>query len=336
MDRRSLLQAMLALPMASALEKYAFSAQSVTRPAALKVVFDGLFALVVQADRFWEVRAFTPRDPTNLHTLRVFGKGVDFEFNCASDANSTVRTHNFRLLQDGLKAATKLEGAMPEIDRKLCDFNMATERWCQENYWATIDLPAPDRIFPIGPMRPVHFANSGTRGCVPSTLVLEYQVTELDKVTMVHRGNKPFQPVPCEEVAKSYWEGCKKMSTLRSKDPASSDWEMPGMCSEWKDQYPFFCKPGDVTFFFGVGLQAGSANYDHPIAFFNREILRSFPNLRGRLEIDWLGRPGACKSESCGTSGHVERQFLERMGNAHLMEVSAVVDCHLAGPVVRT
>src|SRR5215469_15661006 len=149
MDRRTLLQGLLALPAVSALDCYTCAAPAPeSRSVKLRVVLGGAFGLVVQQDRGWGVRAFTPRDSEGRHDLTVVANDGDHHH------PEEKQSRNFTLLSSGLK---ETKARFPEVDKDLCDFRASTNKWCQEDYWLTIDLPAPQRITFMGPMTPVRF-----------------------------------------------------------------------------------------------------------------------------------------------------------------------------------
>jgi hypothetical protein len=344
MDRRALLQGLLALPVASALDgiKYVH-AQAPSSAVTLRVVLDGAFAIVLQADSRWNLRIFTPIDTAGMHEFRVFGSQLAHTCKDGEITSSTQR-YNFTLLPEGLKPSS----SRPTIDSCLRDFNVATDLWCQSRYFVTIDLPAPRNITFLPPLSTVVFKNrdDGSKyerkeGCMPSNHVLEYDVTDATKIKMAWQQMKKdveFRPITNEELWERYRKGCDEMRGDHSKDREGMP--MPPQCSdsgirEMRERFSLF-KSGDLTFFFGVGLPRGSRDTAHPVQFFNDRILESFPNLRDRLAIASIGGPSpACNNKLC-KPGDVPGASL--LGPAtpqgHLMNVSSVIDCHVSGPVV--
>lgn len=349
MDRRSLLKGLLALPVASALDgiKYAH-AQPQLSAVTLRIVLDGAFAIVLQADSRWRIRVFTPIDTTGMHEFRVFGSQLD---QICKGGEITSRLQNsFTLLPDGLEPSS----TRPKIDRCLHDFNVATDLWCQSRYFVTIDLPAPRSITFMPPLSTVTFKNGdndskhpGRKGCMPSNHVLEYDVMDATKIKMAWQQKKKdveFQPITSKELLERYRNGCDELRDDYSKDREHT-W-MPPQClksgeDEIREKFSHF-KPGDLTFFFGVGLPHGSSNPDHPVGFFNDRILESFPNLKERLAIASIGGPStecykACKAEEA-TDKAVLRPLVLRPSapQARVVEAvySSVVDCHVTGPIV--
>jgi len=331
MDRRALLRGLLALPALSALDRIggvarALNPQTYTGGRTLRVVLDGALAVVLQTDRRWGVRVFTPRDCTGQHQFYFFHQ----DHQGSGEPAPSKKPYHFELQPAGLKPSR----TRPEIDPALCDFTASTDMWCQSDYAVTIDLPAPKRIGFLRPLAPVHFKHSQKRGCMPFNHYLEYDVADWNEVAMESNDGKPFRPMKCEEQVKRYLTECGNLQKRYSLKGADSD-QIPDLCRN-STHFENFCRPGDLTFFFGVGLPADSRDLQHPVAFFNERILESFPRLRGQLEIDWIGRASDhCKSAACSSGEAAESSILrEETTRARIIEASSVVDCHVSGPVV--
>ena len=349
MDRRSLLQGLLALPVASALDGTMFaqgpsqshSAIPQPRPVTLRVVLDGSYAIVLQADSRWRLRVFTPIDPTGMHEFRVFGSQLDHS--CKDGEFTSSMRHNFTLLPEGLKPSS----TRPTIDSCLADFNVTTDLWCQSRYFVTIDLPAPRNITFMPPFSTVVFKNrrdgsshEKKEGCMPANHVLEYDVTDAAKIKMAWQQMKKdveFRPITNAELWDRYRQGCEELRGDYSKD---HEMQMPLQCSEtgakeMQEKFSTF-KPGDLTFFFGVGLPRGSPDRDHPVQFFNDRILESFPNLKDRLAIAAIGDPSPACNKACKAGGAPGEALLKpAIPQARLVPASSVVDCHISGPIVK-
>lgn len=326
MDRRTLLQGLLALPVVSALDCCSYGARAPkTRSAKLRVVLGGAFAVVLQTDRGWGVRAFTPRDREPLHNLTVVAHNVE-----RSDQQGK-QARNFTLLSSGLKNNT---GRQPEIDPALCDFTARTSKWCQENYWLTIDLPAPQKIGFMGPLAPVAFGDPEREGCMPPNHVLEYDVIDPSLVRMEEQGKEALRPAACDKLKERYEQGCRnleKQPSNRTKE-REDEGSARGMC-KGKDAYDSFCRHGDLTLFFGVGLGDISANPDHPKQFFNERILESFPGLN--LRIRSLGHPGDPCKHACTSNSNLGQTMLRDTTPAgRFIEAAFVYDCGVTGPTV--
>jgi len=346
MDRRALLQGLLALPVVSALDRTRYAhAQTPSSAVTLRIVLDGAFAIVLQADSRWRIRVFTPIDTAGMHEFHVFGR--DLAHTCKDgEITSIPQRYNFTLLPDGLKPSS----TRPTIDNCLDDFNVTTDLWCQSRYFVTVDLPTPRNITFMPPMSRVIFKNRTRRskdktneGCMPSNHVLEYDVTDATKLRMAWQQMKKdveFHPITNDELWERYRQGCDDLRGEYSKDREGM-W-MPPQCSdsgikEMQDKFSPF-KLGDLTFFFGVGLPRGSRDTEHPVQFFNDRILESFPNLRDQLAITSIGGPSAaCNNRVCKPGRIPSASLLRHTApQEHLMNVSSVVDCHASGPVVTS
>jgi hypothetical protein len=346
MDRRSLLQGLLALSLTSPLDGFNVqSNRNNTQPystTTLRVVLDGAFAVVIRADSRWSIQVFTPLDLSGMHEFRFFGSQLDQT--CKSgEITSSLRPYNFTLLPEGLKT----DPAPPTIHSCLRDFTATTDLWCRSRYFVTIDLPAPKNITFMPPLSTVVFKNRENdsryrknEGCIPFNYILEYEVADPAKIKMAwqqdRKADVEFSPISCEDLAARYRRGCEDLRKEYFKN--HDNMLMPPQCSEEGDkemrEKSNFCRPGDLTFFFGVGLPPGSQGREHPISFFNDRILESFPDLKERFAIKSLGGP--CR-ESCKAAGNPKEAYLEHaVPEAHLVEAyySSVVDCHLAGPMV--
>lgn len=327
MDRRDLLRGLLAVPIANALSGPQHQPGAARRhgPHAgrgtLKVVIDGSFAIVLQTNSRSRVRAFTPRDPDNKHKFYFFDQREQLRSAHPLESRSTERPYHFELLPRGLKVQSK-----PEIDIGLADFTASTDRWCQEDYLVTIDLPCPRKITFMPPQRSVIFKNGRREGCISYNHILEYEITDRARVTMAWQDVKEFHPVPCADLVKRYQNACQELSeNERAATPP---------CSEQK-MYSSFFGNSDVAFFFGIGLPGGDPDYEHPIRFFNESILASFPHLKSKLEIASLGQVTSCKQQAHSLrAALVPATLTQRMPRPQLIEVSSVVDCKVSGPVV--
>jgi len=325
MERRTLFRGLLALPLVSALERYTFGASTQETPAKLRVVLGGAFALVLQTDRGWGVRAFTPRDGKRVHNLSVVAHNVE-----RVDPQEK-KARNFTLLSSGLKDTT---GRQPEIDRGLCDLTVRHSRWCQEDYWVTIDLPAPKGIRSIGPMTPVVFGDPAKEGCMPPNYVLEYDVINRGLVGIEEQGKEPLRPAACDKLKQRYEQGCRnleKQTSDRAKE-RGDEGSVHGLC-KGKDAYDSFCRPDDLTFFFGVGLGNLADDPNHPKQFFNERILDSFPGLN--LKICWLGYQGDTCRHACTSDSKLGQTMLhDTTAAGRFIEAALVYDCQVTGPTV--
>lgn len=341
MYRRTLLKNLLASSVVPLLDRLQAKPmiqqskpQSTPQPASvLRIILDGAFTVVLRSDSRWKVEVFSPADPLHRHEFRFFGSKVNKT--CKNEIAS-ASTWNFTLPLEGIKT----NPVRPSVDACLRDFNVATDRWCRDRYFVTLDLPAPRRITSIPPLSSVVFQNPdpkgrARRGCLTSNYVLEYDIVDDGKIKMAWQqggeNDQEFTPITWQELLDRYAEGCKELKA-QSHDQTM---EMPKQCSEngsmIMHQKLKAWKPADLTYFFGVGLPPAASDRDHPVSFFNDQILASFPDLQKRLAIQSFG--GYC--QKCTADEYSEDVLLKHeQSQARLVEISSVIDCHFAGPVV--
>ena len=342
MDRRDLLRGLLAMPIASTLGAGQHKAKGSSyppRPAAsgkLSVVVYGAFAIVVQKDRGSRIRIFTPREENDKHQFYFFDDPKRRDHKGPLRPQPTNRVYNFELSSEGLRTQTE-----PEIDTGLASFNVRTDEWCQKDYFVTIDLPVPKRITFTPPPAPVKFRHHDRHGCMPVNHVLEYDVTDQSKVRMM-LGEDLIGPTPCAELIRRYQDECRKHGEERPGSSRTGEDHKRGECSDVPKEYASTCPESGWTFFFGVGLLASphdeEERKEHAIRFFNKQILKSFPGLQERLEIEKLGRRGEpCKNETYSSQATLAPAILRPglLGEPRLLEASHIIDCQLTGPVVN-
>jgi hypothetical protein len=326
MNRRDLLHWLLALPLVPVLPGPKPQAEDRDHhprpvPGRLRVVVDGAFAIVVQADSRSRVRVFTPREPAGRHELYFLDQPKQRRSTGALEPRSKDRSYHFELLPSGIKSSSK-----PEIDAGLADFNVSTDQWCQEDYFVTIDLPCPRRITFMPPERQVTFKNGGRKGCVPYNHILDYEVTDLGKVKMAWQDVKEFHPVPGIDLMERYKAGCKELGESERYRPP---------CADEKVYKSMFGEPNEAFFFFGVGLPGGDRDEEHPIRFFNESLLASFPRLKEKLAIASIDLHSQCKTQAGNSRGELHAAALtQRAPQPRVLEVSSIVDCKVSGPLV--
>jgi len=323
MNRRSLLQGLLALPVAGAVGgcRHRYQGGNSGDPSArvnrLLVVVEGQFAIVLQKNNRYRVRVFTPADPDHLHKLHFPGGSEQFEVKNASENQS----HNFELATDGLTTSWQ----KPELHR-LGSLNVPADQWCQENYPLTVDLPPPASISSVLPLVRVVFEN-GKRGCMAVVRVLEYHVTDVSKVKMLASGGEEVRPTPCTALIKRYTDACQQHEA--GQRPDSRQAQPTLSCSERSKQLASYFHESDVLFFFGTGL-TNTTDQNHPIKFFNDQILRSFPGLQ-RLKLQDIRPEEECPNQE--TDSRSEDPQL-RQSAPRFREASYVPDCTASGPTV--
>ncbi|HWZ43955.1 MAG TPA: hypothetical protein VNW97_10780 [Candidatus Saccharimonadales bacterium] len=308
-----MLKGMLSLPVAGALgcrpedEPNEGPAPSPDK-GKLHIVLNGAFAVVIQKNARNRLRVFSPREPSNLH---------EFYFNDPYAAEDRRKSHNFELLPDGLAPSPKLA-----VDDQLRAINKSTDLWCQDDYFVTIDSPAPQRI---GFVPPLHDAVlvSGEKIKVPAVLVLEFGVTNPDKVRIISQDSKPTPPLRFAELIERYGKRCSEKGEERFR----------AECNEMKKRFESQFRRSDLGYFFGVGLNHRDA--EHAKSFFNKQVLASFPHLAKSLELSSIDAPSAYQKQTLAPSPRmVSAVWQPEMQTPRLLQVASVYDCTIAGPIV--
>jgi hypothetical protein len=145
--------------------------------------------------------------------------------------------------------------------------------------------------------RPLHVKfASGRAGLMPTNYILEYYVEEAEKVRLT----------------------CQQLEDKCAPSPN--------------------CPPGLLRFFFGASPTKRDDQQKHAVEFFNFMLHRCFPDLEERYRLSYIER-----SEENGglPSTPIRPRLMPGVLNAdspsaHLLGISAVLDCQLIGPVVRT
>jgi hypothetical protein len=274
----------------------------------LNIVINGAFAVVIQKIARNRLRVFSPRDPSNLH---------EFYFNDPHDPRDKRQTHNFELLPDGLELSQK-----PIVDERLVAFNKATDLWCQDEYFVTIDLPAPRRISFVPPLHDAVLV-TGDKIKVPATLTLEYEVTNPGKVRIVSQDSKQTPPLRFSDLIERYGGKCSEKGEERFKSE----------CAEMKRRFETAFPGSAAGYFFGVGLNHRDS--EHAKNFFNKQILASFPHLARSLELRSIGdSPGYQKQSAVPDPRMVSAAWQPEMQAPRLLQVASIYDCTISGPIV--
>jgi hypothetical protein len=316
MNRRGLLKGILALPVASALgcqaEKNSGDAQKVSGPGqgTLRVVLNGAFAVVIQKNTRNRLRVFSPKDLSNVH---------EFYFNNPRESRPKNQPYNFELLTDGLEITAR----PPEVDGGLSAFNVATDLWCQDEYFITIDLPAPQRISFMPPLTNAVLA-TGAQIHIPSNLVLEYKITDLGRVRMVSQDMKDVAPIYFSDLVRNYSGLCSE----KGSEKFNSE------CRAMEKRYQSI--PGSAPgYFFGVGLASNHPDAAHVLQFFNTRILASFPHLAKRLELRSVTSGSVNQNRALSVSPGLESAvWRPEVQSPRLLQVASIFDCTIAGPIV--
>lgn len=317
MNRRGLLKGMMALPFANALGCRAGNAPDAVPEApdrgkgVLRIVLNGAFAIVIQKNARNRLRVFSPRELSNLH---------EFYFNDPREPRSKTQAQNFELLPDGLELSRRA----PEVDSNLAGFNVKTDLWCQDEYFVTIDLPAPQKISFIPPLHTATLS-SGGQIRVPSVHVLEYRMTDPAKVRMVSEEMKETKPLYFSDLVKNYGGACSQ----RGAEAYKAD------CQTMQKRYESAIPGSAAGYFFGVGLASGHQDAGHAVQFFNTRVLASFPHLARKLELKSIYDAGANpKRSSLSSPQIIPADWQPETQTPRLLEVASVVDCLISGPIV--
>jgi hypothetical protein len=268
----------------------------------VQILLEGAFAVVLHKNSPNRLIAFVPRPEEEGH-----GLDHDFFFNDPTSPMSPrpregqdPAGYHFQLSEAGLRN-------YPEtyVNPGFADFEAYTQKWHLPDRIVTIELPFPNSINFSG--RPLHveFA-SGRLGSMPTNYILEYYVEDVKKVNLL-------------------------CSQLGDKCPPSPN-----------------CPPNVLRYFFGVSpAKAPSTNkedkyakddeQEHAVNFFNFIIRRCFPELQEHL----LKHIEPSEKSRRRTSSAFRPRLMPGVLTpdappAHLLEVSAALDCQSIGPIVHT
>ncbi|MGZ4865828.1 MAG: hypothetical protein ACXV7C_01305 [Candidatus Angelobacter sp.] len=303
MRRREILKALAIVPIASAIGNCLQDrpAPSAAPPKGknvhtLQILLEGAFAVVLQKNKPNRLIAFVPRPENDGH-----GLDHDFFFNDPTAPRPAVGKdpagYHFQLSEEGLRS-------YPEtyINPGFADFTAYTQKWRLSDRVVTVELPFPNSINFSG--RPLHveFA-SGRTGVMPTNYILEYYVEEAEKVKLT----------------------CSQLGDKCSPSPN--------------------CPPGVLRYFFGVSPtrkdgaekhEKGNAG-NHAVEFFNFMLRRCFPELEEhRLAYIEPSEIRGGRPSSAIRPRLMPGVLTPDSPSAHLLGVSAVLDCQSIGPIVRT
>ncbi len=296
MNRRDALKALLAAPLAGALGGCAKHIhRHPLRPAVLRVVLQGPFAVIVHKNEGNRITAYVPVDPDNLHKFRFQKLSMD----------RTDPHYQFELKTNGLTKSSR----PPYIDRCFDDATVQISNWRADplsDYFVSMNLPAPQIISFIPPVETVTFKH-GTRriGHMPANHVLEYRVDDLDDVYLNSPQLGRPQPVSCSELLEEYRD-------YRAKEEPLYQQMLPGEPMPLPMQPPDLCSDNDVhTYFLGVGLPPETPRLTkatHGVNFFNLQLLPSLHDSRATRDMELepigdYGNPTPGRNNTSLTSG---------------------------------
>lgn len=287
MKRRTLLQSMIALPVAGALSgcKHHDGSKGI-----LRVILQGPFGVVtVRRGDDYRINAFVPLDknfdPNMQHQFR-FGTPTS----PAVGSEGEGKRFHLELGEKGLE----LGGWPPYRDHGFDDFNLRSiGDWRPEpdKYFIYLDLPAPDVITYIPPTLEVEFTKRPLTGSMPVQQILEYRVSDMDDVHL-HSDTKELddkRPVSISNLLQEYRKHWETPEHKQHEDEEQQYQErMSPHSGAPYSQRTFIeenlqqsLKSNISTFFFAVGL---SEKYpvpqldSHGVRFFNESLLPAFIN----------------------------------------------------------
>jgi hypothetical protein len=277
----------------------------------LRLILNGPFALVLEEKKPDRITFFCPKDEQRLHRFYV-------NWQLKDDGKDQSHVFHFELPPDGLEYSKK----HPYLDQCFKDITFTTDLWRKQEYFVTLELPIPDSIGFVSPLEPVIFEGN-RHGLMPLNNVLEYRMSDPDDVKLVSK-NERIATQPVTKLTTEYAGYCQKN---RHKDPMASE-----ECSDLENEFKRWDE-GDVrTFILGVGLEDSvdpQVAKRHAIAFYNKLIADSFPNVKGKNLIQ-IG-DGMSGTPSRGAMLTPTVWNPDQMPGLY-RNVSAILDCGLIGP----
>lgn len=328
MNRRDLLKALGAMPLAGALGSCANASTNPaqtpdrdkdrdkdkdkeTKAHTLQILLEGAFAVVLQQAAH-RLTAFVPlQDPAR--------KDLAHEF-CFNDpgkpreSREKDRGFRFELSGEGLHQYGYPEPA-PYLNPGFNDFNAMTDKWRLPPSLVVLDLPFPRSInFSGRPLR-VKFGKHALKpsGLMPTNYILEYRIDEESKVH------------------------------LKCDHPDVNCGPSP------------HCPPGVMRYYFAVGptMKDAAGRQKHAVDFFNFLLTRAFPDLAQKYELAEIepsdydepgetGGPAQTRPTSLEMAPYQPHSMLApavlRGGapRARLLPVASLVDCQSGGILVSS
>lgn len=278
MNRREVVKGMLALPalglMGGCQQWFKKDPDRPTTGTKLCVILQGPFGVVLSKGKGYRVTAFVPKTDAN--------DPLQHEFRFRSPTSAPCMAgYRYELLQKGLEI-TEQE---PQVDRGFANVLFSVNKWVPDpdNYFVTLDLPAPDAITYLPPLVPALFDSghdSGTRlGSVPLNHVLEYRVSNADDLRL-----RPKESQSCgtgDELKP--WPSVKLLEKYKDLHQELRD-EAEAPSSSQRPNVPRLLAQYSYVYFFGVGVppnKKGALNLqdlmkqrvDHGVRFFNERLL---------------------------------------------------------------
>lgn len=321
MNRRNLVKTMLALPVAGAVSACRREPEHRVS-GALKFILQGPFGVVLHPQNAFRIKAVIPFDSEGLHEFR-FGNPARVQSKQGS--GSTRTSYHFVLGEEGLE----ITGKKPRIDAGFYDFffpHLGDPK--KQDYFVTLDLPAPDAITYTPPAQPVLFGSRVAMSALNH--IFEYTVRDPSKVRLHSEQLGEQAPLPCSDLYKDYQEGWSNL-----KQPTHPEESQYNNIEE-----NLKAAQGDCSaFFIGVGLDPNTpplAALAHAFAFFNQDLVRSFPDAPPRLRENKLQPIGECNPPAGRSAENAPPMLMPAVwrgdsARPHLLQVSSYMDCQGTG-----
>jgi hypothetical protein len=312
MNRRDLLKALGALPVAGTLEACMHGHSNPTPSTkinSLQILLEGPFAVVLQKQS-QRLTAFVPLpDPARkeLEHSFVFNDPASYK---RPDEKS--KGYRFELSGEGLHRYPN-QNEESYVNPGFSDFSAETQRWTIPPSLVVLDLPIPRSINFSGRPLSVRFGKKALKpaGLMPTNFILEYRVDDEEKVRLkCNQSAMDCEPSPhCPPGVRRFFFGVSPIS----HDP--------------------------------------KIRQQHAVDFFNFLLEKAFPDLQQKYELVYIepsdyeepGGGGAGSTRPANFRPAVEaspRVISAVMGPAlppaRLLPVASLVDCQLGGFFVKT
>jgi len=300
-------------------------------PQTVKVLLNGPIVLVQTPGKPNVITAFSPRDPGGLHSffLNRLQDGIP------QTKDGTPQAIHIALLPDGLKQVSDsaIDSVIDPYYPKELVVHTPTWKRPSDDYFVSIELPVPEKITFAPPLNPVTFAD-GTQSFMATNFVLEYKVADYSKIHAKLPGSNDFSPISSAALQEQYATLCSNADVRKQYYQS---------CIEFRSLLEQCAGANTAVFFFGVGIpmeealkQAPEYLEAHAVDFFNKVILKSFPEWKGPT----LAPKGAFAPKYSGgsTAMRMETSFRPdapiprlRLMNAF----TAVIDCKAGNVIVN-
>jgi hypothetical protein len=310
MNRRDLLKALGAVPIAGALGCRAHSSPAPnpgrdTRAHTLQILLEGAFAVVLQKQS-QRLTAFVPQpDPARKDLAHLF---------CFNDPRNPrtpdgkSKGFGFKLSGEGLHKYGSPE-PVPYINADFNDFRAETERWRLPPSLVLLDLPFPRSINFSGRPLKVRFGRNALKptGLMPTNYIFEYRVEDEKRVELKCNHSE----MHCE--------------------PSPN------------------CPPGVLRYYFAVAplMKDQAGRQKHAVDFFNFMLSAAFPDLAQKYEVVEIEQSDYEEPGGGGTVYPARLQAREERRlsltpavlrsdapQARLLPVASLVDCQSGGMLV--